>query len=395
MANVAAGTIEIPKTRKQRPWHELRPGTASTGLRDEFRARGFGAAVALFHAKRAFAKRRIKTMEKLARLIDAGVPNDEAVVALYRQATNKGRNPRTPLGYVFGEWMRRSSEGQSLSEFTRGWLPPDAEPLIKAGEESSNVPKALHDYIFVAEKKKQMMRTAMSALKTPMSNFAIIVVFLWVLAYKMNPIFSEAVPRSAWTGSLLIVGFLSDIVKDDVFYVVGAIAALVAAVVWSMENVLGKRRQKLERFPPWSIYRQFYGSSFLLSFAALYGAGKVDADIVRTLLKTANGYYAERLRAFLKYIEKGEKIGDTLALSGYNFPDPELVQDMQIYQRLPDLPIVLDKVSRAWTEDNIRNIQAATNAMAAVLTAISFLLTILMLLSNFEFVGLVQNYASH
>jgi type II secretory pathway component PulF len=240
-----------------------------------------------------------------------------------------------------------------------------------------------------------MMRTAMSALKTPMSNFAIIVVFLWVLAYKMNPIFSEAVPRSAWTGSLLIVGFLSDIVKDDVFYVVGAIAALVAAVVWSMENVLGKRRQKLERFPPWSIYRQFYGSSFLLSFAALYGAGKLDADIVRTLLKTANGYYAERLRAFLKYIEKGEKIGDTLALSGYNFPDPELVQDMQIYQRLPDLPIVLDKVSRAWTEDNIRNIQAATNAMAAVLTAISFLLTILMLLSNFEFVGLVQNYASH
>ena len=131
----------------------------------------------------------------------------------------------------------------------------------------------------------------------------------------------------------------------------------------------------------------------MLSFAALYGAGMKDSDIIRTMLKSANKYYAERLNVFLRHIERGEKIGDTLALSRFEFPDPELIEDMKIYQKLPDLPEVLQKVARAWTEDNIRNIAAATGLIAGVLGALAFVIVALMTQSNFEFVNLVEKFS--
>ena len=379
---------------KRKPYYEMRPANASTSVLKEMRARGASAAYALMMAKLAFKSRRVKTIDKLTRLIDAGIGNEEAVVSLYRQATKDGRNPHTAMGYVFGEWMMRSQKGQQLSELTRGWLTPDAEPLIKAGEDSSNVPKALQDYIFMSEKKKQVQKTVSSALKTPLMNLVLIIVYLWVVAYQMTPVYEQAVPRSAWTGSLNVIGVLGDLVKDDIFYVLGVLAALVAFVVWSMNKVLGKRRISMDRFPPWSIYRQLYGANFMLSFSALYGAGTKDVDIIKTLLRTANPYYAERLRAFLKFFEKGEKLGDALLLSGFQFPDRELVADFQIYQKLPDLALVLDKVSRSWTEDNIQNIKNATNLIAGLLTMVCFFIVAMMTSSNFEFVNLVQKYSS-
>jgi type II secretory pathway component PulF len=342
----------------------------------------------------AFSSRRVKTLDKMKRMIECGIDNNEAVVNLYRQATKNGTNPHTSMGYVFGDWLKRSNEGQTMSQFTRGWLTADAEPLIAAGEESSDIPRALDNYIFVSEKKKEISRTVRAVLKTPAMNLALIIVYLWVIAYKMTPVFEQAVPRSIWGGSLYAVALLGDLVKDDLIYLLIGIGTLVVFIIWSMNNMLGRTRVSFDKFPPWSIYRQLYGANFMLSFAALYGAGMKDADIIRTLLKSANKYYSERLRTFLKHIDRGEKIGDTLAISKFGFPDRELVADMQIYQKLPDLPTVLQKVARTWTESNIENIKAATNLIAGILTMISFIVVALMTQSNFAFVTLVEKYNS-
>lgn len=378
----------------RRPWHEMRPANASTRVADEFRARGAGAAWALLKAKMAFKARQLKTVDKMTRLIDTGVDNNQAVQALYDQATSNGRRPDTALGYVFGDWQRRAAEGQTMSEFTSGWLPDDARPLIAAGEESSSIPRALQQYIFVAEKKKQMLSTVKDSLKVPLMNMVLIVVYLWVIAYKMTPVFAEAVPRSAWTGSLYLVGGLGDLIKDDLAYMMFGLVAVVGLIMWSMDHVLGKTRIRLDKFPPWSIYRQMYGANFMLSFAALYGAGIKDSDIMQILLRGSNRYYSERLRAYLVYINQGVQIGDTLLATGFGFPDPELVADMQIYQTLPDLPTVMEKVSRQFVEDSIKRVKAGTNVIAGLLTALGFIVVALMTQSNFEFVNLVQKFAN-
>ena len=379
----------------RRPYWETRPANAGTSVAKEYQARGLGAAKALFWAKLAFASRRGKTLDKMMRMIDCGIDNNEAVLNLYKQATKGGTNPYTAMGYVFGTWMRRAAEGQQMSDFTTGWLPEDAKPLIRAGEESSDIPGAIENYLFVSEKQKEITATAKNVLKTPAMNVVLIVIYLWVIAYKMTPVFEEAVPRSAWDGSLYLVALLGDLVKDDLIYVIAILVMFTAFVIWSMKNLLGRPRIVLDKLPPWSIYRQMYGASFMLSFSSLYGAGMKDADIMRVLLRSANKYYSERLRSYLRHIERGEKIGDALWISKFGFPDPELVQDMQIYQKLPDLPAVLHKVSRRWTEENIKNIRAATSVVAGILTLISFMIVMLMTQSNFAFAALVEKFAQH
>jgi type II secretory pathway component PulF len=375
-------------------WKKRR-STATTSVIQEFRTAGLSAAYRLLNAKMAFRRRRVKTLEKLGAMIDMGMTNDDAISTLYMQATRNGTYPNTALGFVFGTWMIRSKEGQSLADITAGWLTDDAKPMLRAGEESSDIKGAIDRYVYVSEKKAEMNRTVRDILKAPAMNTFLIIIYLWVIAYKMTPTFAEAVPRSLWTGSLYWVALLGDLVKDYLIYVLIIIAALTAFITWSMNNLLGRARIVLDRFPPWSIYRQLYGTNFMLSFASLYAAGMKDQDIILTLMASANKYYSERLSGILVHIKRGEKIGDSLHKAKFEFPDNELVADMMVYQRLPDLPTILQKVSYQFTEKNIVNVRAATNIIAGLLAFFSFVIVALMTESNFAFSSLVSSYLQH
>lgn len=106
-------------------------------------------------------------------------------------------------------------------------------------------------------------------------------------------------------------------------------------VLFSLPRWTSRSRLAVEGILPWSLYRIWQGSSFLLSVAALMNAGvKMDEVSLGKLGKNADPYLAQRIKAIRRGIVLGANLGDALHQTGLVFPDREIIADLRIYAQL-------------------------------------------------------------
>ena len=129
-------------------------------------------------------------------------------------------------------------------------------------------------------------------------------------------------------------------------------------------------RAKFDKAPPWNLYRIFVGVSWLLSLSALVNAGMPVSKALRMLRSNASPYLLYRMERTLVYVNNGENLGTALAMTNLNFPDKEVIGDLQIYAELDNFPTALDMMANEWLEDAVRDIERK----AAVLNGIAILL---------------------
>ena len=129
-------------------------------------------------------------------------------------------------------------------------------------------------------------------------------------------------------------------------------------------------RARFDNVPPWSIYRIFVGVSWLMSLAALVKAGTPVSKALRVLRSDANPYLLYRIERALFFVNSGDNLGDALYKTNLNFPDREVVGDLQIYAELDNFQLALDQLANEWLEDSVRNIEQK----ASVLNMVAILL---------------------
>ena len=74
----------------------------------------------------------------------------------------------------------------------------------------------------------------------------------------------------------------------------------------------------------------------------------------------------------LIYVNNGENLGEALYQTELNFPDKEVVGDLQIYAELDNFQVALDQLANDWLDDSIRQIEqkaAVLNGFAILLIA--------------------------
>ena len=131
-------------------------------------------------------------------------------------------------------------------------------------------------------------------------------------------------------------------------------------------------RAKFDKIPPWNLYRIFVGVSWLLSLSALVNAGTPVSKALRMLRGDSSPYLLYRLERALIYVNNGENLGEALYLTGLDFPDKEVIGDLQIYAELDNFPAALNMMANEWLEDSIRDIEqkaAGLNAAAILMIA--------------------------
>ena len=367
-----------------------RSAQSTTSIVDEYRMRGLSSAYRLLRAKLAFLAARNTVMDQFANMLRIGLTELDSVNNLKNEATYRGKNPRAALAYVYDDWKMRIQTGMELSETTAGWLPKDARPLIEAGERAAAVPEAIDFWLWMESVKAEQRSIVRVGLWAPGINVLLIVVYLWVMAYEMTPVFAQAVPRNQWKGTLWMIGFLSDAVRDHLITITAVIGVTTVFMMWSMNHLLGKWRVKLDSLPPWSLYRRLIGTSFMLSYSALHRSGEKDPDIMRILLRNARPYYAERLNAILDHVKSGDDIGTALMKTNQDFPDRTIAGNMMTYQRLPNFSAKMEQITKDWTRRNLKSLKRSVGVVAIILTAIATAVVLIMTLSSFEFVTAVQ-----
>jgi type II secretory pathway component PulF len=118
---------------------------------------------------------------------------------------------------------------------------------------------------------------------------------------------------------------VAQFIRGYSFLIFSFLFVLIIFIIYTMPRWISKSRIMFDSFPPWSLYKMWQGSSFLLAISSMMAAGvKLDEVSLRRISNQSEPYLKQRVAMLVRYITAGDNLGDALYKSGYKFPDEEI-----------------------------------------------------------------------
>ncbi len=314
---------------------------------------------------------RLRIYRKIAALLRNRFSLMDALERLQMIASDNGKDPSDSTAIAIGCWMESLQNGLTFSTALQGWAPQSELLMLSVGD-IANLEDALTRLIHVVEGTKRMKEPLVGALAYPMFLMVMVVLIIYAVGAYMVPPMVDAVPDLIWRGQAKTLVALSNWVRGNSLFLFATLPIIFGVISWSLPRWRGRMRAKFDNAPPWNLYRIFVGVSWLLSLSALVNAGTPVSKALRMLRNNSSPYLLYRMERALIYVNNGENLGQALALTGLNFPDKEVIGDLQIYAELDNFPVALDMMANEWLEDSIRDIEqkaAGLNGIAILLIA--------------------------
>lgn len=259
---------------------------------------------------------------------------------------------------VIGNIIRRLKDGSTFANAIGQWIPNDEIGIIASGELAGDLGGAL---TLVIETKTCVNRVKISFRNSMISPLIYMVMtygMLWAIGRYVIATFTDVLPASKTTGLVSVVYSLSDFANSiwAIFFPV-LIVLFIYLIIWSLPKWTGKMRVYVERFPPFSFYRDINGYIWLMGFTALLRTGVADTEILKRQVKIASPWLKERLNSYLKNMDNGASLSVALLSKGKNleigfgFPNPEIVDVVSSLDGFSDFPIKIAVLARQWSEE--------------------------------------------
>lgn len=302
-------------------------------------------------------KHRYRIYRKLEGMLRMNEALSAALDRLYLNTSEIGKYPRRPAAVALREWFLKDRSGVTLSEAMEGWVPTGELYMIRAGEESGSLAKALASVQAVGEKAKQMREAVMYAVGYPVFMTVLVSFVLYMFGVQLIENMRKSAPKNV-LAAMGGVASLSDFIREWGVAVLIGIAILAAVVAYTLPRWRGKLRAKFDMFPPWSWYRVLQGSGFLLGLSALLGAQVPLKRSLEILEEQGNPWIRERIAAARQEVLRGRNLGEALRIGQYNFPDPMVAVDLEILSERADVGQVIEQVAEEWINEQILNLKA-------------------------------------
>lgn len=234
----------------------------------------------------------------------------------------------------------------------------------------SDLENALLNLIRVTEGSTKMIRPIIGAIAYPSFLFMMAVLIIYAIGAYMVPPMIDAAPDVVWTGLAKDLVDVSYWIKEYWLFAFSALPIIMIVIYGTIGVWTGPIRAIFDKLPPWSLYKVFSGISWLLALSALVKGGTPVSNSLRALRKDSNRYLKERIDKTLVYINAGENLGQALAKTNLDFPDPEIIGDLKIYSELDNFEEALEKLANDWLDESVYMIEqkASILNMAALLS---------------------------
>ncbi len=207
----------------------------------------------------------------------------------------------------------------------------------------------------------------------------VLYVVLRMIGLEIVPAFAQILPAEKWTGwayAMHVMGQLA--IGWRVPVTVLCSAAVVGWMVWAMPRWTGSGRTFCDRHVfPFTTYREAAGVTWLLGFAALTRAVS-ETVALQDQIATASPWLASRLRPVLAAVKDGRDLATAMRRTGFNFPSPELIEEIGAYVGFSDFPQKLEAVADKYAETLERDVSRLGAMLSACCTALLFFAFIVM-----------------
>lgn len=338
------------------------------------------------YAKLMFTEQdRMALYRKLGALNSNGVPIKDALVNLYKRVSRNGTKKNDPKAIVLSEWIGGIANGKSAARAMGDWIPSSERMIIEAGERGGALPDSLAAVEKVASGAKEMRKAVIGGLFQPVMLFLAAIGVVALFGAKVIPMFSQVSKPDTWSTLAYSLYLASVVVQSVWFYIIlGSMLAFGAFIVMTLPYFKGKNRYYFDKIPPWSIYRLWIGSGFILSLSSMVRAGIPIKQALTDLKKQASPYLAVRIEAGIKGLREGSNLGEAFAKSGHGFPDEEIIDDLIVYSSQGDLDTALEKIGNEWLKEGVKVVQFQSAIMNTIAKALMAMVVVWITMGTFD-----------
>jgi type II secretory pathway component PulF len=332
-------------------------------------------------------KARVRFYGHVVMMLENRVMLIDALREMYNIASHDGAKPGGGYALVLASCYEAVSRGSTLAEGLRPWVSMNEVAVIAAGEESGDLRSAFGDAIAMIEAGGKIRGAILGASIYPIVLIAMLSVLLHIVAGTLVPKLAAVSNPETWEGAAYALYVLGSFVNDYGLYTIAGFTLLLIAIGLSFPLLGGWLRIKLDRFPPWKLYRTIHGSIFMLNVSLLIRSGMMLQSALELLLSRAGSrWLRERIGAALDNISRGAGFGEALRDTGYDFPDAEAISYLRLLSRLQGFDQAMAQFAKHWLDETIAKVQAAARGflLAAILMIGGMLVLVVSAVSGIE-----------
>ncbi len=300
---------------------------------------------------------RRKLWLKLGKMMSNDVQMLQAIESIRDRRVAAGGKSH-PEAIALTAWAKLLRNGKRLSGAIAGWVSVEEIMLISAGEQSGKIDQALKSTVKMMESKQAISGAIVSGLAYPIILASMAFGVLYLFGFKIVPAFKGVVRGNDWHGLARVMIVISEFAQHWLWLVAVIFVSTVVTFFISLPKFDGPIRVRLDRYAPYSIYRITQGSSWIIATAALVGAGMRIESSMEKMAQTAGPWLRKRLVSCISHMRSGLNLGDSLARTGYEFPDREIISDLAIYAALSGFNEALLMLGNEWIEESVKQIRA-------------------------------------
>ncbi len=251
-------------------------------------------------------KKQLAFLEDLYTLINDGIPANRAVEMLGKVST--GINREVALSIA-----DKIAQGQPMADGMRDWFSLNVVEVIRVGESGGALSQTMKSAINMLSQQGMVMGAFFGAISYPIF---VLVIACAVIVYLNSQVFTQfrmIKPEKDWPIEGLRLVWVAQLVTHWWWILIVSIIALCLVFKFIMANYTGFLRPFLDRFPPFSFYRQLVAARLLETLGLLVANGVVFRSAIKVMQLQANPYLFSHLDNMGHQISVGKSnIGDVL-----------------------------------------------------------------------------------
>lgn len=300
---------------------------------------------------------RVGLYEQIASFIDDGVPLDTIIRKLGSEYMRRGFDPR---GFMLAGVSSDIESGRSLSESLIPWAPASEIMLLKSGEESGDLSSAFKQVCYATSASSGMLSAIMVALAYPVVLMTMLVMIIALFSLYAVPTLAMIKDPADWPSASQGLYHLSQFVDQKWWVILSLVFGFGFFYQWSSKNLTGSARNFLDKLPPWSIYKSFQSSVFLISVAAMMRAGKPVYDAISDLNKISDPYLSSHVLKIMNKLQDGFSIGSSFS---QGFLGRETETSINVYSETSNIEGAMSKIGTRAIDASIASIKKIAAAL--------------------------------
>lgn len=215
--------------------------------------------------------------------------------------------------FVCNDLLQMMSNGVRFERAMSRWIPEEELAIIENA--SKDMARACDVVTIFAENMMQIKNALVQSLTYPIAMVFILIICLMGFALYMVPMMEQVSPHSHWPPMAQSLYSLSSFIKDSWDVLLATVVIVGGFSIWSLSKLtMPGLRKALDFLPPWSIYKPYTSTSFLIALSSLIKSGSSFHNAVRKMGETASPYLMFYLSRIMKRLSAGSNFGDSLVV---------------------------------------------------------------------------------